>query len=202
DNNQTAIYTPRTAFWSISAFDGSVYTDPGITHVQTGTTYTFAGVLETGTFGGGTNIDPGVNNVLSGVAYEIAGTPLTGNYVSPVIGTVQTGVLYGVSGTSLTGTYTGSDRWSDPGIANVRLGTSYEANSTTNNRTGTLIVPNPATVLSGVGTDNTVGTFVVPTSSQNASAVWEELLVSHTTVNTFGWFVKRLLTVAKFLCLK
>ncbi len=192
----------RTSFVASAALDGGLFTDPGVTHVQTGTTYEFAGVLQTGTFAGGTTTDPGINNVLNGVAYEINGGNLTGVYVSPTVGNVKVGINYGVNGTSQIGTYDGSDRWTDPGVANVRLGIAYEADSTTNNRTGTLIVPSPANVLVGVGTDNTVGTFTTPTAGQIASAVWEEPTSSHTTAHTFGWFVKKLLTVAKFLGLK
>jgi hypothetical protein len=44
----------------------------------------------------------------------------------------------GVSGDGGTGTYDGSDRWTDPGEANVASGVQYKANSTTNNKTGTL----------------------------------------------------------------
>ena len=33
-------------------------------------------------------------------------------------------------------------------------------------------------------------------------AVWDELLADHTTPGTFGWFVQKLLTVAKFLGLQ
>lgn len=32
-----------------------------------------------------------------------------------------------------------------------------------------------------------------------AEAVWDANLTAHTTVGTFGWFVQKLLTTAKFL---
>lgn len=44
----------------------------------------------------------------------------------------------GIAGDGGTGTYDGSDRYSDPGVANVLAPTDYKFNSATNNRTGTL----------------------------------------------------------------
>ncbi len=35
-----------------------------------------------------------------------------------------------------------------------------------------------------------------------ARAVWDAPLALHTTTGTYGWFVKKLLTFAKFLALK
>lgn len=35
-----------------------------------------------------------------------------------------------------------------------------------------------------------------------AASVWNALLTNHTLVGTFGWFIQKLLTVAKFLGLK
>jgi hypothetical protein len=83
---------------------------------------------------------PNVNQVESGVQYNYGS--MTGTLVAtadyPTISNVKTGITYG-NGT-LTGTYTGSDRWSDPGVANVVQGVEYKANSTTNNRTGTYVL--------------------------------------------------------------
>lgn len=79
----------------------------------------------------------------------------------PSIGNVKTGISF--DNGLLTGTYTGSDRWTDPGVANVRFGTVYKVNSTTNNSTGTLDLPQVATVLVGVTYDSTskTGTYNV-----------------------------------------
>lgn len=41
-----------------------------------------------------------------------------------------------------------------------------------------------------------------PTAAQIAARVWEETTVGHTTSGTYGFLVKKLLTVAKFLGLK
>lgn len=43
----------RSAFVDCNSFDGSVYTDPGISNVKSGTSYTFAGTSQTGTLPGG-----------------------------------------------------------------------------------------------------------------------------------------------------
>lgn len=65
--------------------------------------------------------------------------PGTGDGI-PATSAVKTGTSFAIpSAFALqSGTYDGSDRWSDPGEANVRLGTQYKANSTSNNKTGTL----------------------------------------------------------------
>jgi hypothetical protein len=74
--------------------------------------------------------------------YNSTSNNRTGTRRQPATGEVKTGVLYGPSD-SLTGTYDGSDRWTDPGIANVRSGVQYKVNSLTNNRTGDVNVPAP-----------------------------------------------------------
>ena len=53
-----------------------------------------------------------------------------------------------------------SDSFTDPGVANVRSGTTYQYNSATPNRTGTLVVPVASTVQVGVVYDGaTTGTY-------------------------------------------
>ncbi len=41
-----------------------------------------------------------------------------------------------------------------------------------------------------------------PTADEIAEAVWDRELVDHTTSGTFGFFVQKLLSVAKFLGLQ
>jgi hypothetical protein len=80
------------------------------------------------------NSSPGAANVRLETTWVYEGDTLTGTAAIPVAGDVKTGVATDAT----TGTYTGSDRWTDPGESNVRSGTAYKANSTTNNKTGTL----------------------------------------------------------------
>lgn len=101
--------------------------------------------------------------------YNSATPNRTGTRRQPVIAEVKIGTLYGPSDT-LTGTYDGSDRWTDPGIANVRLGTAYKANSLTNNRTGD--VTEPATGTVEVGT--TYGTLSSLTGTYDGSNRWTD----------------------------
>lgn len=68
-----------------------------------------------------------------------------------------------------------------PTEANVRLNTTYAGGS----RTGSLAVPNPASVAYGTPTDATVGTAVL-TAENVAAAVWDVLRSGHTTASTFG----------------
>lgn len=107
--------------------------------------------------------DPGENNVRLGTTYQF-GSPTpnrTGNARLPSAGDVKVGVVYDTLDTS-TGTYTGADRWSDPGDANVRLGTTYKADSLTANKTGRVTEPTVAQVQIGAtfGVDTTLtGTY-------------------------------------------
>lgn len=43
---------------------------------------------------------------------------------------------------------------------------------------------------------------LVATPAADAVAVWGALLADHTTANTFGWFIQRLLTLGKWLGLR
>jgi hypothetical protein len=76
----------------------------------------------------------------------------------------------------------------NPALADVRLGTTYGASS---ELTGTLAVPSPSNVVSGVPTDNTVGTY-----TNTPAAISTELftkLLSHSdfsTTDSFGKLVK------------
>lgn len=45
-------------------------------------------------------------------------------------------------------------------------------------------------------------TLTGPQITQIAEAVWDALLVNHVVVNSFGWFVQRLLTLATWLGLR
>ena len=162
-----------------TADPSTLYTDPGVANVRLGTTYQFNSAIVNRT---GTARIPPTNQVKIGVVYD--------------------------SSDSLTGTYDGSERYTDVPQGNVILGYPYAWNSLTNNRTGTLESTDPGQnlVVSGItykiNSVNKTGTFTVPTASAVASAVWEESMSSHTTSGTFGWFVKKLLTVAKFIGLK
>jgi len=61
----------RSDWISSSTFNGASYTDPGASNVQTGTSYTFAGVSETGTYDGSNRwSDPGVSFVFTGITYK------------------------------------------------------------------------------------------------------------------------------------
>ena len=114
---------------------------PATTDVQSGVSY--ANGTLTGTF-----VAPAVANVLSGVNYGAA-SEFTGTYVAAATSNVKTGITYGAA-SALTGTYDGSDRHTDPGVANVEAGVEYKSNNATNNRTGTFAVPAETDVVAGV----------------------------------------------------
>lgn len=72
--------------------------------------------------------NPGAANVTSDAAYFVNGVWTSGQYVKPSTSNVKIGTSFG---NSQTGIYDGSDRWSDPGVENVFLGTTYEADNET-----------------------------------------------------------------------
>lgn len=143
---------------------GSVYKADSTSNNRTGTaSIPVAGDVRSGTATDATTGSlavPAVGNVLSGISVDNT----TGTYVTVSTGNVKTGITYGAA-SALTGTYTGSDRWSDVGIANVRSGSVYKADSTSNNRTGTASIPGASDVRSGTATDATTGTLAVPSAA-------------------------------------
>lgn len=147
---------------------------PATGEVKTGILYGPSDSL-TGTYDGSDRwTDPGVANVRSGISYKANSLTnnRTGDVVEPTIATVKIGTTYGTL-SSLTGTYDGSDRWTDPGESVVLEGIAYKANSTINNKLGTLDLSSVATA--------------------TAAAVWNTNLTSYTTANTAGLLVKTIL---------
>lgn len=142
----------RSSFVACSSFDGTVNVDPGQANVRNGQAYTIAGVAKTGTLA-----VPTASQVLSGVAVDAG----TGNVQLPAASDVKVGTTFGASGGS-TGTYDGSDRWSDPGQANVWWSVPYKANSLTPNKVGTLVLPATADVRQGISYAVGTGVLVVP----------------------------------------
>lgn len=84
--------------------------------------------------------------------------------------------------------YTADTFPNTPAVGNVRQGTTYGPGSSL---TGTLAVPAPSDVLSGVATDNTVGTYST-TPGQIATEIFTKLLTDtdFNTVGSFGKLVK------------
>ena len=186
DTAEPQTYTARTAFDSSrTAYDALDNSDPGVANVRSGTVYTFGGDSKTGTAAiptaanvrSGTATDattgtlavPSASDVRNGTAVDNT----TGTLVVPSLANTK----IGVAGDGGTGTYDGSDRHTDPGVANVRSGTAYKSNSTSNNRTGTAAIPSAADVRSGTATDATTGTLAVP----SASDVRDGVAVDNTT---------------------
>lgn len=116
-------------------------------------------------------------NVRDGISYGSGS--FTGSLDLPIASNVKIGIVY--DSAASTGTYDGTDRHTSPVESDVRLNVVWKSNSLTNNKTGTMISP---------------------TAVENATAVWDRATASHTTAGSFGVFVKKLLSVAKFLGLK
>jgi len=132
----------RTSFLTSTAYDPM----PTAGNVKGGLVYGSNELLT------GTRVDASPANVLSTHSYADPAAQTTGTYVATTTATTKVGTSFGVS---QTGTFDGSDRWTDPGIANVLSGVAYKANSVANNRTGThteLLSTDPgiANVLDGI----------------------------------------------------
>ncbi len=187
----------RSSFIACSAFDGGINVSAGAANIRLGdTTEVIAGITTTGTMavpsaanvrsgtavdaGTGTLIVPSAANVRSGTSVDAG----TGTLIVPSLANTK----IGVSGDGGTGTYDGSDRNTDVGIANVRLGSIYKSNSLTDNRVGTLDLPPTGAVLAGTVFDNAsqTGTFTTPSAADVASAVWDSLKADHTIDGSFG----------------
>lgn len=136
DNAEAHVYAARTDFYAVAALDGEAFTDLADTSVKHSTAYVAAGVAKTGNYRGADlwSTVP-IDRVDTGYAYTADGVPLVGNSDDPNPADVKIGVVYD-NGTK-TGVYTGADRWSDPGVANVKQGIAYEANDVA--KVGTLI---------------------------------------------------------------
>ncbi len=143
----------RTALVDATSFEGESWSTLSADKIKTGESQTQAGLSVTGTYDGSDRwSDPGESNVRSLTAYKANNTSNNKTGTCAVPSAANTKV--GVSVDNTTGTYDGSDRHTDPGIANVRAGQAYKSNSTSDNRTGTLDVPTESEVKVGVTFDD------------------------------------------------
>ena len=138
-------------------YDGSErYTDLDLSQVKTGYNFRYNSLTNnrSGTFDySALFTDPGQDNVTQYVQYKFNSATYnkTGTLVVPSALDTKIGVALGPNGI-LTGEYDGSDRYSDPGEANVLKDTAYRYNSLTNNKLGTLESTDPgvSNVVSGI----------------------------------------------------
>lgn len=197
----------RTALIDVASFDGLLYSDPGEANVRLSTGYSYAGASKTGTAAiptaanvrSGTATDattgslavPSAGDVRSGVSVDAG----TGTLVVPTLANTKTGV----AGDGGTGTYDGSDRWTDPGEANVRLNTNYKANSTSNNKTGVLDLPPESKVEDGYSYDNgtKTGTLVSTLTVQDiVDGILDAPIADHVQAGSVGKTLKDAKTFA------
>jgi hypothetical protein len=139
----------RSAFVSCSVLDGSLYSDPGIANVRSGTAYTIAGSALTGTAA-----IPAAADVRSGTAVDAG----TGTLAVPTAAQTKHGVA--VDGS--TGTYRGADLWDPVPPEDVIEGLGYLSDGVS--KTGLYRDVTASNVLAGVlygwnGTTQRTGTF-------------------------------------------
>ncbi len=119
--------------------------------------------------------DPGIANVLSTANYTINDVSYTGSYVAPTTTEVKINTTFGVN---QTGTYAATERYTDPGAANVASGTTYLFNAVTQTGTfsgGGATYTDPGTTNVRIGTSyiyNNVtqtGSLNVPTAASGTA---------------------------------
>lgn len=81
ESGNGALGDARNSLLASNAFDGLLYSDPGIANVRLNTNYIYAGSTLTGSLGAST--DPGVSNVRLATQYVIDGSTLTGTLNVP-----------------------------------------------------------------------------------------------------------------------
>lgn len=117
----------------ISGIDATIDLISYLTSADGSTTPTLTSATITYTAGVRTGM-PATTDVRSGSVFNYGAS--TGSLVTPALSAVK----IGVAGDGGVGTYDGSDRNTDPLVANVKAGVTYKSNSTSVNRTGTLVV--------------------------------------------------------------
>lgn len=201
--------------------DGGTYTDPGVANVKIGTGYQFQSVAKTGTYDGSDRwTDPGITNVRTATAYKANSTTnnRTGSAAIPTAANVRLGtaidqttgllnlpaqadVKSGVSydnGTK-TGSFAGGIS-TDPGVANVRAGTTYLIQDA--NKTGTLDIPPVSVVLSGFVYDGATKTGNLASGGGGGAAVQDivdgilnEVLSGHQVDGSVGAVIAKISNV-------
>lgn len=141
-------YGARAGFvtTTASAFEGYTYTDAGIANVRKNTTYVFQGNTLTGLAA-----IPGASDVRLSIATD----QTTGALIAAAKATTK----IGVAADDGTGLYDGSERYTDFGNSNIRLAQVGKFNSTTNNRTGTVVAAAAATTKIGTTADDGAGAY-------------------------------------------
>ena len=135
DNAEAHVYSARSDFYTVAAFDGSVYTNPGIANVRSSTAYTQAGLPYTGTAA-----IPVAANVRFGTSTDAT----TGTLVVPSTADVRYGTNFDTASTGILNL---------PVEANVVAGVTYD-NAT---KTGTFTTPTSAEIADAVWDEATAG---------------------------------------------
>jgi hypothetical protein len=170
-------------------------TQPGITNATTAATISVTGIITAGT--GAPAIYAGftlTSGYASGTYVKVSGNVVnsTNNMaiVAPrvTIDTNTSSWLFQISTGGNRILYAAGVALGNPATNNVRFGTTYGASS---ELTGTLRVPSPSNVLSGVLTDNTTGTLLMTPAD-----FWNYLISSGFTANSIGDRLQNASTVA------
>jgi hypothetical protein len=133
-------------------------------------------------------------NASSGTLVKVSGNPVNANGLMAIIAprvTIDTATsswLFQISTGGNRTLYAAGVALGNPATNNVRFGTTYGASG---ELTGTLRVPSPSNVLSGVLTDNTTGTLLMTPAD-----FWNYLISSGFTPNSIGDRLQNAATVA------
>ena len=172
DTAENHVYSARTDFITVSAFDGQSNSGISDSVVKTGTAYVVAGVASTGTYDGSDRWTcPIAGNLIQGapdLKCNSTSTNLVGTYVPTIAGTTKIGTAFGAAG-ALTGTYDGSDRWTCPAAGDLIFGSSdLKCNATSTNLAGTYVT----VATNAVKTGTTYGALSALTGTYTGSDRW------------------------------
>ena len=194
-NGTPAIYINGPATYTQIGNVNASTVQPGIFNITGAATISVTGIITAGTgapaiyssfalttgYGSGTYVKVSGNVVNSSNIMAIVAPRVT-------IDTNTSSWLFQISTGGNRTLYAAGVALGNPATSNVRFGTTYGASS---ELTGTLRVPSPSNVLSGVLTDNTTGTLLMTPAD-----FWNYLISSGFTANSIGDRLQNVSTVA------
>jgi hypothetical protein len=211
NNNTTS--TGTVTVTSTTLTGGSGATASGLNNASTGTIVSTGDITATNSANGLASASTAANVKVSGSLISSAnGTPAiyAAKYLIDPTPTTAKFRQAKNGSTTYSDFFTADNSLGQAAITDVRFGTVYASGALT----GVAYIPSASSVASGVPVDNTTGTATLtaadvraaiglatanldtqladlPTASENADAVWNEVMSGHTTSGTYGGRIVR-----------
>lgn len=189
-----AIYTIGTTVNIIGNINGGT-SMPGLMNTTAAATITLTGTATASSTNSAILVSIAyTTGTAGGTLVKVSGNPVNSTNIMAIIApriTIDTSTsswLFQISTGGNRTLYAAGVALGNPATSNVRSGTVYGASS---ELTGTLAVPSPSNVLSGVATDATVGTLLM-----TPAQFWNYLIASGFTAGSIGERLQNASTVA------